>query len=652
MGVIFGIRNRDGRLIEELDVTQLARSTERYAPDGTSVRVEGELAMGIQTFHTHGRSRLESQPCPGNHGSVLAFDGRLDNYHDLCGLLGLRAHDTPDSFIAFKAFEQWGENCFSQFIGDWSLALWIPKTKLLYLARDHAGTRTLYFEETGERLLWSTHLETFFANGRARELDPEFAASYLTCQPVRERTPYKGVKAVPPAHFLRFGADRMVAVTFWQPVFRHKVLYRTDADYERHFFFLFKQAVARRAAPFDPVIAQLSGGMDSSAIVSMSDFSRRGAGAGPEELIDTISYYDDSEPNWNEKPYFTAVERNRRRAGVHIATAYLHRSVDCPDPGYPLPGADGTALATEIELETRIGRGKYRAILSGVGGDELLGGPINPLPELGDLVARGHVARFLRRGVAWCVSEKTPMMLLLPTVITSTAHLYWPPRQTNANLPPWLTRSARNAVPRSKPLDGISFRHLPSSVDAAYTWFSILESLPHRFPAAHMRYEYRYPFLDRDLVDFLLSVPPEQIRRPGARRSLMRRALRHLIVREVLERKRKAFPARGPALFLDCHRAEIDLLFRESRLSALGYIDETRLRHIFHQHGGVPPDWITPLMRAIDFELWLGTGHVSMKSQMPEPSKIRSGKAIHGVGLERKLTHHEVNHEVRSSCNH
>jgi hypothetical protein len=125
-----------------------------------------------------------------------------------------------------------------------------------------------------------------------------------------------------------------------------------------------------------------------------------------------------------------------------------------------------------------------------------------------------------------------------------------------------------------------------------------------------------------------------------------------LIAREVLERKRKAFPARGPALFLDCHRAEIDLLFRESRLRALGYIDETRLRHILHQHGGVPPDWMTPLMRATDLELWLGTGHVSMKSLMPEPSKIRSGKAIHGVSLERKLTHHEVNHEVRSSCRH
>jgi hypothetical protein len=48
----------------------------------------------------------------------------------------------------------------------------------------------------------------------------------------------------------------------------------------------------------------------------------------------------------------------------------------------------------------------------------------------------------------------------------------------------------------------------------------------------------------------------------------------------------------------------------------------------------------------------LGTGHVSIKRQMPDQYKIRSGKAIHGVSLERKLTHQEVNHEVHSSCNH
>jgi asparagine synthase (glutamine-hydrolysing) len=637
MSVILGMRSRNGRLIDEIDLAQFTQSTERHGPDGTTLHVEAELAMGFQDFHTHGRSHLESQPCLDDCGNVLAFDGRLDNNQDLCGLLGIRAQETPDSLIVLKAYGQWGEDCFSQFIGDWSLSLWIPRIKLLYLARDHAGTRTLYFEDTGDCLLWSTHLDGFLVSKSARELDPEFAACYLACGPLGERTPYRGIRAVPPAHFLRFGPDRMVSVAFWQPVFRRKILYKTDADYERHFFFLFKEAVARRAASSDPIIAQLSGGMDSSAIVSMSDFVRREAGARPEELIDTVSYYDNSEPNWNEAPYFTAVERRRGKAGVHIATSYLHRNLELPDPAYPLPGADGSAFATEIEFDERTGRGKYRAILSGVGGDELLGGPINPLPELADCLARGHIGHFLRRSMDWCLAERTPIMLLVPAIVSSTAHLYRRRHSTHRDLPPWLTPRTRDALPTSPPLEGISLRDLPSSIDGGYTWFTILETLPHRFPAAHLRYEYRYPFLDHDLVEFLLAVPPDQIRRPGARRSLMRRALRQLIMPEVLDRKRKAFPARGPSLFLDYQRPKFDCLFRQSRLSAMGYVDEKQLHNVLRQPGRISSEWMTPLMRAIELELWLGVGHVYVTGQMPKPSKIRFRRAIEPARLERKF---------------
>lgn len=566
--------------------------------------------------------------CPSMDGSTITANSLVS--------LGCRRNRRQTRSLCSRHLSN-GEGCFSQFIGDWSLSLWIPRTKLLYLARDHAGTRTLYFEETGCSLLWSTHLDALLVTKSVPELDAEFAASYLACEPFEDQTPYMGMRAVPPAHFLRFEPDRMVSAAFWQPVFAHKIQYKTDADYERHFFFLFREAVTRRAASSDPVIAQLSGGMDSTAIVSMSDFVRREASARPEELIDTVSYYDNSEPNWNEAPYFTAVERRRGKAGVHIATSYLRRNLELPDRAYLLPGAEGSALTTEIELEERTGKSKYRAIVSGLGGDELLGGPVDPLPELADSLVRGHLGHFLRRSMDWCLADKTPLMRLIPAIVSSTAQLYRQPHQNHADLPPWLTPSTRDALPISLPLGGISLRDLPSSVDAGYTWFTILETLPHRFPAAHVRYEYRYPFLDRDLVEFLLRVPPEQIRRPGARRSLMRRALRQLIAPEVLARKRKAFPARGPALFLERNGSEIRSLFQESRLSALGYIDESELHSVLHQPGRMSPEWITPLMRAIELELWLGIGHVSDTGQMPKPSKIRFRRAIQPARLERKF---------------
>jgi asparagine synthase (glutamine-hydrolysing) len=636
MSVIFGVRNCNGQPVERSEMVQLAALTERYAPDCTSLHTCGEAAMGFQAYHAHARSRIETQPLADNRGNVLAFDGRLDNYGDLAGLLGMRADWTPDSLIALKAFERWGEDCFAQFIGDWALSLWTAENRCLYLARDHAGTRTLYFEN-GSRILWSTFLDTFLQSTRTYKLNEGFAVSYLTCQPTGEVTPYKGILAVPPAHFLKFASGRVVSVEFWQPLFRDKILYRTDADYERHFFSLFRQAVARRADPSDPVIAQLSGGMDSTSIVSVSDLIRTAAGAAPEQLIDTVSYYDDSEPNWNEKPYFTAVERKRGKSGVHVATSYRQRTLDFPDPAYALPGVDGSALAAEAALEEGLGRGRYRAILSGIGGDELLGGPINPIPELGDYLRRGRVTLFLSKSIEWCISEKTSMACLLPNILFSTGRLYWPPRQTNRHLAPWFTAKVRSILPRPEGVGVVALRFLPSAIDAARTWSTTHETQPHCFPGATLRYEYRYPLLDRDLTDFLLRVPPEQIRRPGNRRSLMRRTLQQLIVPEVLERKRKAIPTHGATLFIAEHRTAIEALFQESVLGSVGYVEDKRLRTFLHEGAAALPAWTRSLMRTIELEIWLRSRPISLLQGTLSHSRSTQGELAAVANLERKF---------------
>jgi len=632
MSVIFGIRALDGRPIERQELDRFARCSERYAPDGTSFRVDGGIGMGFQAYHTHQRSHLESQPIVDEDGSTLTFDGRLDNYRDLCGLLGIPAHESSDSLIVLKAFDRYGDDCFSQFVGDWSLALWCAASNALYLARDHAGTRTLYFEQTTEHILWSTYLETFFVTEKTRALNSDFAASYLACLPLGELTPYKGICAVPPAHFLKLEQHRIRQVPHWTPLFRDKVAYRTDVEYERHFFSLFRQAVARRTAPGDPVISQLSGGMDSTSIVAMSDFIRAGADA--EDLIDTVSFYDDSEPNWNERPYFTAVERHRGKVGTHIPTLFSERTLDLPDGGYLLPGADASTAGREERLERSIGPDRYRAVISGVGGDELLGGPINPLPELADCLARGKIAGFLKRATAWCVAERTPILHLLPEVIRFAAKLYFPSGGNAVDCPSWYGSRLQNVVHHLEKRSGGSVRLLPSSLDGGLMWMSILETQPHRFPGLKVRYEYRYPLLDRDLVDFLLRVPPEQIRRPGNRRSLMRRAMRKIVPIEILERKRKAFPARALSLFSSERRNEINALFRGSRLGAIGYIDEAKFRVELYRSNF---DQAKTLMKMIGLELWLRNNHVSLIEATSEPLGIRMTQTAREVRFMRKF---------------
>jgi asparagine synthase (glutamine-hydrolysing) len=180
MSILFGIRQAEGHAVEERQLQRMALATARYAPDGTFLKVNGRVGMGLQPYHTHLRSNLESQPIENERGDMLTFDGRLDNASELCAFLGLRHEETPDSSIVLESFSRWGEECFSRFVGDWALALWVPSERLLYLARDHAGTRTLYYELTKEGATWATHLEPFLAGIGNPNLDEAFAAAFLS----------------------------------------------------------------------------------------------------------------------------------------------------------------------------------------------------------------------------------------------------------------------------------------------------------------------------------------------------------------------------------------------------------------------------------------------------------------------------------------
>src|SRR5579864_4787500 len=110
-------------------------------------------------------------------------------------------------------------------------------------------------------------------------------------------------------------------------LFRSRIRYRTDAEYEEHFRSAFEQSVKRRLGSAAPVLAELSGGVDSSSIVCVADdiLTREG---GPR--LDTVSYYDDSEPNWDERPFFTRIEEKRGRTGCHIN---IHQKEEQEDPG-------------------------------------------------------------------------------------------------------------------------------------------------------------------------------------------------------------------------------------------------------------------------------------------------------------------------------
>src|SRR6266567_3126356 len=256
MSNLFGVRGAENESVDEGCLARLAQPTSRYAPDGTFVRVKGNVGMGFQPYHTHERSKLDVQPLTDARGDMIALDGRLDNHEELQKSLDLPSAGMPDTEIVLAAFRRWGALCFSRFVGDWAIALWANADRTLYLARDHAGMRTLYYEAVDGRLVWSTYLETFFADGTPPDPDEAYIAHYLASQSIGNLTPCKRIQAVPAAHCIRIQGDVVTCTAHWNWMVKGEIRYRTDAEYEEHFLSLFEQAVRRRTGPGAPVIAQ------------------------------------------------------------------------------------------------------------------------------------------------------------------------------------------------------------------------------------------------------------------------------------------------------------------------------------------------------------------------------------------------------------
>jgi asparagine synthase (glutamine-hydrolysing) len=609
MSVQFGLWNFDGKPADRAYLDKISPVLAPYGPDDRGIHLKDNIGILYNAFHTTSESRREAQPCSLASGIVLSWDGRLDNRSELIGLLtDVLATGSTDVEIVGAAYQRWGTDCLAKLLGDWALAIWNPHTRSVILAKDFAGKRHLYYTVDDNRLTWSTVLDPLVMfSGKRLELCEEYIAGWLGFFPAAHLTPYIGIHAVPPASFVVIQPGKVEIRKYWDFDTEKRLRYRTDAEYEEHFRSVFTQAVRRSLRSDRTVGAHLSGGRDSTSIVCMADtiFAN---GAFPSPGLETISFYDDSEPNWNERPYFTIVEKRRGRSGCHI-------DVSSPEPFNfniqndrfaTTPSGDGHS--TDRRFSDFLSLNGIRVILSGTGGDEATGGVPTPLPELEDLIATRQFRKLAHQLTVWALNKRKPWFHLLFQAIGA----FFPPSMAgvakNRRPAPWLNG---DFVKRNlKALQGYEVRlklhgSLPTFQENLATFEGVCRQLASSVLPTNPAYETRYPYLDRDLLEFLYAVPREQLVRPGQSRSLMRRALVNIVPNEILNRRRKASVSRKPALALHLANSQLSVPDRILLTDSIGITDSTKFLKILQDASaglGIP---LVKLIRTLSLEYWL-----------------------------------------------
>jgi len=608
MSVQFGRCNFDGKPVDPHDLDEVRPVLAPYGPDWEGYICNHNVAILHRAFHTTEESRREVQPRILPSGTVLTWDGRLDNREELLGLLSRETSPvSTDLEVVAAAYYRWGTDSFARLLGDWALSIWEPSTQSLLLAKDVIGTHHLFYLLERDQVTWCTILDPLmlFAH-RPFKLEEEYIAGWLSFFPAPHLTPYVGIHSVPHSCFVHIAGGKQTVRKYWDFNSVKRIVHGSDADYEEHFRFAFGEAVRRRLRSDSPVVAELSGGMDSSAIVCMADsFFRRGDAE--TSRLDTISYFNDSEPNWNERPYIKIIEDHRGRAGCNIDVSSLDFFSSFPTIGEltPTPGSRNRTSQIGAQLAAFLSTQGNRVLLSGFGGDEVTGGVPTPMPELETLLASGYFKLLARQLKVWALSLRKPWWSLLLKTVQAFVSVK-PAGQVHTA--PWLkpdfvhrNRLALHGYENKLKLFGPP----PGFQEDLSTLDSLRRQLGCECQSLCPLYETRYPFLDRDLLEFLYAIPREQLVRPGQRRSLMRRALSGIVPQEILDRRRKAFVRRSPMKSISANWSSLMHISQHMVTDSLGVVDARVFAETLRsaRDGNEVP--LVTLLRTLTIELWL-----------------------------------------------
>jgi asparagine synthase (glutamine-hydrolysing) len=612
MSVQAGVWNFDGRPVDPDLIDNISQLLKQQGPDGESRHVVGSVALLYRAFYTTAESRREAQPYFSHRGFIFTWDGRLDNRHTLTEYLRSDLEENPtDVAIVAAAYDRWETDCFHRLVGDWAVSIWKPEQRELLFAADYMAIRHIFYYLKKDGIRWSTDLGSLVLLSNDKfHIDDDYIAGYLAHNPDADRTPYLEIREVPPGQFVRVRNGSVMTERFWRFSPKSSIRYKTDAEYEEHFRFVFRQSVKRRLRSDSPILGELSGGLDSSSIVCVADdiLAKEGAEA---PSLDTLSYYDKTEPSGDDWTYFRKIEAQRGRAGIHIDGSILGASSDSlACSGFcPLPGALGSGQTLDTERADAVRRGDYRAVLSGIGGDEFMGGVPDPRAHLGDLLVQFRFVSLAKQLVAWSLVKRRPwVQLLWQSAIDAVPASLGRHFAEEAKIEPWIREDfAKRTRLKIRQLDVDEHFGFWLPTRRAYIAgvLTMANNLAKLVPSANAIEEVRYPFLDQTLIEFILSIPASQMLRPGERRSLMRRSLAGIVPQEILSRRTKQVGERTPMLILEKSWDELRNIYQASLSSRLGYIHEDHLLKTISdaRSGKVAP--IVRVLWTISLEYWL-----------------------------------------------
>ena len=267
MSAILGLVRFDGRPILQSDLEQMAAPLHHWG-EKTDIWSDAHAGLGMRVdSRTPNATAL---PITLQDGSTAVAIGRLDHRDEIANELGCRA-DVTDSAIMVRAWERWGEDAPQHLHGDWTLAVWSPAARRLFLARDPFGNTALSYHSSENFFAFASSAHALFAIGVPRRLNEFRLAQHLVMWASDgEATLHENVFRLPPGHTLTVNDGRVTVRPYWFPENLPSVRLSSANEYVQRFTQLYDEAVRDRLRTSGGAAVALSSGLDSGSVTALA----------------------------------------------------------------------------------------------------------------------------------------------------------------------------------------------------------------------------------------------------------------------------------------------------------------------------------------------------------------------------------------------
>jgi len=526
-------------------------------PDGSGMWVDPAGRAGF----AHRRLTIidldtGQQPMTDGTGNWITYNGEVYNYPELRRELGGHFRTTSDTEVVLRAYDRWGASCLDRFRGMFAFALWDDRGETLFCARDRFGIKPFYYTIQAGTLYFASEIKALLPFLPAIETDMEAMKDYLSFQfCLGGKTLFKGVRELPPGHFLRVSRGHVEVRRYWEVFYDHDQSL-SAAEARDQMRALMEESVRLHLRADVPVGAYVSGGFDSSAVASLASRSVEGLRAFTGAFPAEGSAFDESRYA-RDLAATSGLELDVVPIGENDFVSSIERVIYHLDQPVAGPGSFPQFMVSGHAARHR------KVLLGGQGGDEIFGGYARYLIAYFEQCIKGAIDGTMHAGNFVVTYES-----IIPNL--SSLRAYKPLLQEfwQEGLFQDLDRRYFRLVNRANHLEdevrwGLlgdyspfdSFREIfhgsnvkKESYFDSMTHFdfkTLLPALLHvedRVSMAH-GLESRVPFLDHEIVELAAKIPADVKFESGHLKHVLRQALGDLLPDSIRERTDKmGFP--------------------------------------------------------------------------------------------------------------